>query len=143
MYIMGRGFLWRSGMSARAQIDPSQSIHAQSPQAEQEFPAPRWNLASRVAFRFCFVYFGLYCLATQILGGSFPIPKVDVPDLATLWPMRPAILWAAAHILRITHPLLYFDTGSGDRMFDWVLVFCLLIVATVATVVWSALDRRR
>lgn len=33
------------------------------PQSEGE-PA-RWNLATRAAFRFCFVYLGLYCLTTQ------------------------------------------------------------------------------
>jgi hypothetical protein len=43
------------------------------------------------------VYFGLFCLATQILGGLFPIPKVDIPDPATLWPMLHIIFWTAAH----------------------------------------------
>jgi uncharacterized membrane protein YphA (DoxX/SURF4 family) len=130
-------------MGSPVRIEQSQSIEEQSPQLERESQMTRWSLASRVAFRFCFVYFGLYCLATQILGGLFPIPKVDVPDLATLWPMRPVILWIAAHILRIAHPLVYADTGSGDRTFDWVLVFCLLVVATAATGIWSALDRNR
>jgi uncharacterized membrane protein YphA (DoxX/SURF4 family) len=130
-------------MSARAQIEPSPSIEEQSAQSRREPQVARWSLACRVAFRFCFVYFGLYCLATQILGGLFPIPKVDVPDLSTLWPMRPAILWTAAHILRIPHPLAYADTGSGDRAFDWVLVFCQLAVAALATGIWSILDRRR
>ena len=51
----------------------------------------------RGLFRFCFVYFGLFCLATQILGGLFPIPKVDIPDPATLWPMLHIIFWTAAH----------------------------------------------
>ena len=56
-----------------------------------ESQVARWNLPCRVAFRFCFVYFGLYCVATQILPGIFPIPNVDVPDVATLWPMRPIV----------------------------------------------------
>src|SRR5579863_10719535 len=103
----------------------------------------RWSLTCRVALRFCFVYFGLYCVATQILPGIFPVPNVDVPDVATLWPMRPIVLWTAAHILRVTHPLVYEDTGSGDRTFDWVLLFCLLVVATAATGIWSVLDRKR
>jgi uncharacterized membrane protein YphA (DoxX/SURF4 family) len=118
-------------------------ISVQIPQPLEESQVVRWGLTCRVAFRFCFVYFGLYCLATQILPGLFPIPKVDVPDVATLWPMRPIVLWTAAHILRVTNPLVYEDTGSGDRTFDWVLLFCLLVVATVATGVWSVLDRKR
>jgi len=113
------------------------------PTSLPQVSAVPWTLACRVAFRFCFMYLGLFCLSTQIFGNLVPLPGVDLPDLATVWPMRPIILWAGAHILRITHPLVYADTGSGDRTFDWVLVFCLLIVAAAATGVWSILDRKR
>jgi hypothetical protein len=34
------------------------------------------------------VYFILFSLSNQIFGGLFPIPKVDIPDLGTLWPLR-------------------------------------------------------
>jgi hypothetical protein len=119
-----------------------------SPQLHPEQIAPemrtaRWNLGLRIVFRFCFLYFGLFCLVTQILGGLFPIPRIEVPDLASLPPVRPIVLWAASHIFGIRQPLSYADTGSGDRTFDWVLVFCLLASAAMATAVWSALDRRR
>jgi uncharacterized membrane protein YphA (DoxX/SURF4 family) len=120
-------------MSARAQIAPLQ----------QDSLMPHWSLTSRVAFRFCFVYFGLYCGDTQILGGLLPIPNVDIPDTGTLWPMRQMVFWAAAHIFHAELPLVYSDTGSGDRTFDWVLAFCLVIFAALATCIWSALDRKR
>jgi uncharacterized membrane protein YphA (DoxX/SURF4 family) len=110
---------------------------------QQETPAPRWNLATRIGFRFCFVYFGLYCLTTQILGSLFTNPEVDVPDPSTLWPMRQMIFWTAAHIFRVAHPLVYSGSGSGDKTFDWVAAFCLLIFALLATIIWSFLDRRR
>ena len=48
----------------------------------------RWSLATRIAFRFCFVYFGLYVLTTQMLGGLIVLPGVDVPPLEQLPPMR-------------------------------------------------------
>ena len=99
------------GMSASSEIT----------QLQQQQQVPRWCPATRVAFRFCFVYFGLFCLATQILGSLMPIPKVDIPDLQSLWPIRPVILWVAAHILRIAHPIAYADTGSGDKTFDWIV----------------------
>jgi hypothetical protein len=85
----------------------------------------------------------LFCLVTQILGGLFPIPKIEVPDLATLPPVRQIVLWTASHVFGIQQPLAYADTGSGDRTFDWMLVFCLLVCAAAATAVWSGLDRRR
>jgi hypothetical protein len=110
---------------------------------QQEVQAPRWSFATRIAFRFCFVYFGLYCLTTQILGSLFTNPEVDVPDPSTLWPMRQIIFWTAAHIFRVAHPLVYSGSGSGDKTFDWVAAFCLLIFAVLATLIWSLLDRRR
>ena len=106
-------------------------------------PAQCWSLLKRFAFLFFFVYFGLYGLLTQIFGGLFPIPNVDIPDPGTLWPMRQIIFWAAAHIFRVTQPLVYSDSGSGDKTFDYVEAFCLAIIATIAAVIWSALDRKR
>jgi hypothetical protein len=100
-----------------------------------------WSVASRVAFRFCFIYFGLYCICTQILTSLMPLPKVDIPDLSTFWPIRPVVIWTALHIFRVAQPPSYADTGSGDRIYDWVLVFCLLVFATIATAIWSVLDR--
>jgi uncharacterized membrane protein YphA (DoxX/SURF4 family) len=108
-----------------------------------EFQLPHWGNASCVAFRFCFVYFGIYCLATQILTSLVPLPSVDIPDLSTLWPLRPIVLWTATHILHTANAPAYADTGSGDKTFDWVLVFCLLAITVLATAPWSVLDRKR
>ncbi len=105
--------------------------------------APHWSLAARIAFRFCCVYFGLFSSNTQILGGLVLIPAVDIPDLSALWPMRPITFWTAAHIFHARLPLIYTGSGSGDKTFDWVLAFCLLIFAALATAIWSVLDRRR
>jgi hypothetical protein len=119
------------------------SAQAQIAQIQQDSHTPRWSPTSRVAFRFFFVYFGLFCVATQILGGLFPIPKVDIPDLGSFWPMRQITFWTAAHIFHSNLPLVYLGSGSGDKTFDWVLAFCLLIFAALATAIWSVLDRRR
>jgi uncharacterized membrane protein YphA (DoxX/SURF4 family) len=103
----------------------------------------RWRLPLRVAFRFCFVYFALYSAATQILVGLFPIPSVEIPELSSMWPLRPIISWTATHICHVNTPLVFTGSGSGDKTVDWVLVFCLLMFAAVATAVWSVLDRKR
>jgi uncharacterized membrane protein YphA (DoxX/SURF4 family) len=102
---------------------------------------PQWNLATRVAFRFTFLYFGLFCLTTQIAGGLLPIPSFDVPDPSTLWPIKQIVTWLAVHLFRVTQPLVYFS-GSGDKTFDWVLSFFLLGVAVIAAAVWSVADRK-
>ena len=35
------------------------------------------------------------------------------------------------------------NSATGDGMFGWVMAFCLLVIATAATVVWSLFDRSR
>ena len=68
-------------------------------------PAPppvRWSSPTRVAFRFCFLYFTLYVLTTQMLGGLWIVPKISAPDMgATGW-MQPAIDWTAAHVFHVS-----------------------------------------
>ncbi len=105
--------------------------------------APRWNPVLRIAFRFCLVYFGLFALTTQIVTAMFPLPGVDPPDPATLWPIRQLVFWVAAHVFQARLPLVYTGSGSGDKVFDWVLTFCLLTVGATATAIWSVLDRKR
>src|SRR3954468_23196145 len=51
-----------------------------------------WSLATRIAFRFCVVYFAIYILMTQMLGGLLPIPGFGVPDLSSLQPARSLVI---------------------------------------------------
>jgi hypothetical protein len=115
---------------------------SQIEEALREMQGPHWSFVKRLAFRFCFSYFGLYCLTTQILGGLLLNTKFSI-DPATLWPMRQIALWTAAHIFGITHSLVYTGSGSGDKTFNWVETFCLLVLAVLATVIWTVLDRQR
>jgi hypothetical protein len=39
--------------------------------------------------------------------------------------------------------LVVTGSGSGDKTYDWVHAFTVLVVSALATVVWSVLDRRR
>ncbi|HEX2327518.1 MAG TPA: DoxX family protein [Candidatus Angelobacter sp.] len=104
-----------------------------------------WSPALRIAFRFSVAYLGLFCVATQIITSLFSATQgTDIPDPGTLWPLRPLVMWTAAHIFHVTAPLsLQGNSASGDCMFGWVLAFCLLVIAAFATVIWSVLDRKR
>jgi hypothetical protein len=53
------------------------------------------------------------------------------------------IPWLGHHVLRITTEISAEETGSGDKLYDWLLVALFATVAVVATIVWSILDRRR
>lgn len=102
----------------------------------------QWSAAKRIAFRFCFVYLGLYCVAA-LLPGGLPIPKVEIPDPFTLWPFRQIVFWVAAHLFGASLPLVYSGSGSGDKTYDWVEVFCLLVGSALSTAIWTFADRRR
>jgi len=101
-----------------------------------------WRPTTRVAFRFCFTYLALYSLATQIIGSLILIPHVSFRGFGLLWPMREITFWVGRVILRIHTPLIYAGS-SRDSDFYWVQAFWLLIVAIIATAVWSILDRKR
>ena len=100
-----------------------------------------WRRSTRVAFRFCFIYFSLYTLAGQMFGAVFLYPGF-VPALGTVWPLRDLTLWGAENVFDAVAPVLYRG-NSGDTLFHWVQTWWLLTFAIVGTAVWSALDRRR
>src|SRR3954454_91285 len=117
-------------------------------QSQSQPNIPRWNLGLRIAFRFWMIYLGLYCLATQVIISLINTAEMatDFPDPATVWPLRPVISWTGAHIFHVNaspSPTFGGNSGTLDDMFGWVMTFCLLMIAAVATVVWSLLDHRR
>jgi hypothetical protein len=109
-------------------------------------PPRPWHPVTRIGFRFCVAYFGLFCLTfaqitfvyTGVLGRRFP-------DRAVLWQMvqlDPLIRWVGRSVFGVD-AALNPDSGSGDQAAIWVLIFSLLVVAVAATLVWSVVDRRR
>jgi hypothetical protein len=110
-----------------------------------EAGTPRWSLATRIAFRFCFLYFGLYIVLTQMLtsllfattndSGAF---EVDMTP-----PAKAIVVWLGSHVFRIGQPFVTVETGSGDRIYDWVVLASILALAVLGTVIWSILDRKR
>jgi uncharacterized membrane protein YphA (DoxX/SURF4 family) len=106
-------------------------------------PEERWSVGARVAFRFCFLYFGLYSLGTQIITTPFAWYTWDVPDPATLPPMRQLVFWIGAHVFHFELPLVYNESGSGDKAYDWTFLAILLVFSVLATAAWSWFDRHR
>jgi len=52
------------------------------------------------------------------------------------------VLWVGKHVLRVHREIPTAFTGSGDRTFDYVLLFCVFVLAVLVTLIWSILDRR-
>ncbi len=103
--------------------------------------APPWRSATRVAFRFLFIYLTLWSLATQVVGGMLQFPGYFFPSLGPLWPMADITQWVSRSVFGVEAP---FERGnSADTLFWWVQTFWLLVVSLIATAVWTAVDRRR
>ena len=113
------------------------------PQVEPHTSSSNWSAPALLGFRFCIIYFLLFCALTQIITSFFPVPNIDVPDPSSFWPFRQITFWVAAHIFRVRHELVYTGSGSGDKTFDWILAAWLLAFSALAAAVWSILDRRR
>jgi hypothetical protein len=101
-----------------------------------------WNRGTLIAFRFSFLYLGLFCLASQIAGSLFLLPFGSFRGLGTTWPMVEVTQWLAPHLFGITSPLV-FGRYSGETLFFWIQTFWILIVAILGTITWSVLDRHR
>src|SRR4026207_157847 len=89
-----------------------------------EAASSQWRPATRVAFRFCFLYLSLYTLAGQIFGGVFVYPGL-MPALGVVWPLRDLTLWTAENVFGATPPINYAG-NSGDTLFYWVQTGLLL-----------------
>ncbi|MEU8898780.1 DoxX family protein [Nocardia sp. NPDC048505] len=98
---------------------------------------------AQIAFRFCLLYFALYALLIAwvlfpLLG---PLGRVFRPGLWTAALTDPITGWVGRTVFGVD-AVLRLDSGAGDQAAAWVLAFCMLVAAAVATAVWSAVDRR-
>ena len=105
--------------------------------SEAASPVVAWGPARRFGFRFLFAYFILYLL---------PFPVTLIPTLGRLkrsfseaW--SPLVLWVGERLFHVQ--ITFRHNGSGDTTFNWVQVFCILILSLTTALVWTLLDRRR
>ncbi len=117
--------------------DPAPPLSALPPAVAES----RRRAAADLGFRFCFVYFSLYIFFTQMLGSLFLLPVGELPEFGALFPMRNLVTAVARYVFRIERALVVTNSGSGDKVYDWVQVFCLLGLAFIFTAAWAA--RRR
>jgi hypothetical protein len=123
--------------------DKSSRESQRGPESPLQMPSQveRWTPLTRLAFRFCFVYLGLFVLATQISGSMIPNLSFYYRGLGRLWPMRGLTFWTARNIFGAAG--VDDVGGGGEPLFFWVQAFWLLGVAALATLAWSVLDHRR
>lgn len=103
----------------------------------QESGPTTWNATSKLLFRFTFAYWLLY---------NFPFPLGDLPPAQPLvslydkcWDV--VVVWVGRVVFSTT--ITIRPAGSGDTTWNYVQLFCFVVLALLATVVWSLADRKR
>ena len=104
---------------------------------EQERAGPRWGLAQKVLLRFAFCYLVLYNLPFP-LDYVFLSTNVAKP-YQDLWNF--IVPWVGEDLFNVDPSVL--PNGSGDTTYNYVQVFCFLMLALAATAIWTFLDRKR
>lgn len=97
-----------------------------------------WGLGRRVAFRFG-ISFGILLV--------YPFPFGLLPhqldwftaDLRKPWDW--SVSWFAQSMLGLRDPV--WNAGSSDATWNYVQLLLIVIAATLGTIAWSVLDRRR
>jgi hypothetical protein len=100
--------------------------------------AANWGIARRIGFRFLAIF-------TALSVAPFPLDLIPESD----W-LRDAVddgsAWLigrfAESVLGIAAPAS-LGNGSGDRTIDYLYLLLAAIVAALATIAWSIVDRRR
>jgi hypothetical protein len=93
-----------------------------------------WSPLRRMVFRFVFSYLVLY---------NFPFPLDTIPWLGEiliqpytdLW--NAFVPWAGKHLFHIN--ITVRPNGSGDTTYNYVQVFCYLVIALAVAAVWTLL----
>ena len=114
-----------------------EDLPSEAQPAEDPRPAPVWSPAKRLLFRFLVSYLVLY---------SFPFPLYYIPyvGMVAYWFNlfeEKLVRWTGQQVFGVTITVL--PNGSGDTTYNYVEVFCMLVLAAAAALAWSLLDRRR
>lgn len=97
-----------------------------------------WTTAQKLAFRFFMIFFTLYI----IMEPNGVLPFSDVLSTIYMAPFVHFIPWVGKNILHLAQPVVVEQTGSGDTMYDYLLMLLMVTTAAFGMVVWTALDRK-
>jgi uncharacterized membrane protein YphA (DoxX/SURF4 family) len=103
----------------------------------------RWNLPLRIAFRFCFCYLAPFSVAGLFVFAYFMYFMTNAAfwNLDRFDPWRAVLPWICSHIFRVHRKLFIFP--DADFLSGYLQHLFEIILALVATVVWSIVDRKR
>lgn len=118
-------------------------LQSETPVAEVAVPK-QWSLATRIGFRFVFAYFLLYVSPGPVGALSPYHPANELDRNIFVWVWHKIVPWVGVNILHLSSSqLAEAPNGSGDELYDYVLILCLLVTAVLITAIWSWWDRKR
>jgi hypothetical protein len=116
--------------------------------SEPTTASPPWSLVGRILFRFAFVYQVLYILPFPVYLLATLVPVPAVAQYVSQWVVKPyrdfwdaIVLWVGKQLFDVE--ITFRPAGSGDTTWNYVQVFCFVVLATVLTLLWSLLGRKR
>ena len=91
-------------------------------------PTAPWSPTRKVFFRYCTTYFLLYILTTIGL-------------LKFMW--DPLATRAGKWLINPDFKITVWTNGSGDTTYNYLVLFCGVMLSAFITIIWSLLDRKR
>jgi hypothetical protein len=110
----------------------------------------RWSFAQRIGFRFVFSFLALYLFLCRLIQsdlnfetgfGFAPGGKFVGAAYAKIW--APVVVWTGKHILRVSRHLRFVPDGNSDGIFGYVQLVCFALIAVIAALIWTLVDRKR
>ena len=112
-------------------------------------PLPVWHWSVRILFRFFFAYEVIFNLPFPIgrfagMAGAFQsFMFVYRFDLAYMRQWDKIVAWAGPYFFDVTVDLTNRSFASGDRLYDWVRLYCVVLMAVAVAAAWSLVDWKR
>ncbi len=101
-----------------------------------------WNLPTLITFRFFFAYFFLNIFPFPLYYLDVLVGQEDLFSFYFEW-FNQLSIWAGENILGIEYEIITQTTGSGDKTVNYLSQFVMLIIASIATIIWSVLDSKK
>lgn len=108
-------------------------------------PISEWGTAQKIAFRFVFVYLVLYNLPFPFAIPSTSFPFTWLNEIGAKYGnlLGMIVPWVGKNILQIEGVVQNTPTGSGDRLFDYILTGTFLVLAFLIGIIWTGFARKR
>src|SRR5689334_8234581 len=105
-------------------------------------PEPgEWPALGRVAFRFLSAYLILFSVPGPI--GYLPFWTTRTLSAWQFDGMVALSRWTQIHLFGIANPAPFAFTGSSDTIYRYATYLDYILIAIIATAVWTLVDRRR